>query len=71
MTPKRKVNFSGLNEELAHTIEERITQFELKHEPDLLSGGPGWVPRVRKLDYAIAIFINAAIALWLVITFIE
>jgi hypothetical protein len=67
MGVERKVHIDGLDIELTQTIEERVSQFERKHEPDVLCNGPGWVPRIRKIDYAIAIGINAAIVLWLVI----
>jgi hypothetical protein len=67
MTTKRDINLPGLGEELRNSVEERVSEFEHKHEPDLLKGSTGWVPHIRKLDYAIAIFINAVITLWLII----
>lgn len=67
MSAQRRVQIPGLDDELALTIEERVSEFEQKHEPDLLQYGPGWVPRIRKIDYVIGIGINAAITLWLVI----
>jgi hypothetical protein len=70
MAVERKSQFSGLDEELALAIEERVSEFELKHESSVLQDGPGWVPRIRKIDYAIAIVINTAITLWLIITLI-
>ena len=61
---------SGLNREIAQSIEERVSEFELNHEHDLVKGGSGWVPRIRKVDYIIALVINAAITLWLAIALI-
>ncbi|HWP93397.1 MAG TPA: hypothetical protein VNN20_14480 [Thermodesulfobacteriota bacterium] len=69
MTSDRNVNLPGLGEELRNSVEERVSEFEHEHEPDLLRGSSGWVPHIRKLDYAIAILINAVIALWLIIAF--
>jgi hypothetical protein len=71
MSVEKKVRIAGLDKELDWAIEERVSEFERKHEPDALQDGPGWIPRIRKIDYIIAIGINAAIMLWLVITFIE
>lgn len=71
MSVKRNINLHGIDEELCNSVEERISEFEREHEPDLLKGGTGWVTHIRKLDYAIAIFINLAITILLVITFIE
>ncbi len=68
MSTERKVHISGPDVELAQVIEERISEFEREHEPDVLRDGPGWVPRIRKIDYVIAVTINAAIILWLVIS---
>jgi hypothetical protein len=70
MAIERKPRLTGLDEELARAIEERVSEFERKHEASVLRNGPGWVPRIRKIDYAIAIFINAAITLWLIIALI-
>ena len=67
MSAQRRVRIPGLDDKLALAIEERVSEFEQKHEPDLLQYGPGWVPRIRKIDYVIGISINAAIILWLVI----
>ena len=68
MNTERKVYIGGLDAELAQAIEERVSEFERKHEPDVLREGPGWVPRIRKIDYVIALAINAAIIIWLVIS---
>lgn len=68
MSTERKVYIGGLDAELAQAIEERVSEFERKHEPDVLREGPGWVPRIRKIDYVIALAINAAIIIWLVIS---
>lgn len=68
MRAERKVHVGDLDPELAQAIEERISEFERKHEPDVLRDGPGWVPRIRKIDYVIALAINAAIIIWLVIS---
>ena len=69
MAPERNINLPGLGDELRNSVEERVSEFEREHEPDLLKGSSGWVPNIRKVDYAIAILINAVIAFWLIIAF--
>lgn len=63
------VDLPGVDAAMAADIEERISDFEGNHEADVLSGGPGWVPRVTGRDYAIAIAVNALIVAWLVAVF--
>ena len=67
MSFQRRVQIPGLDDELALAIEERVSEFQEKHEPNVLQDGPGWVPRIRKIDYMIGISINAAIIIWLII----
>lgn len=57
----------GLDAELRRDLEQRLHEFEAEHQQEVMRGGPGWVPRIRRVDYAIAIAINAVIVLWLVI----
>jgi hypothetical protein len=64
------MKLSGLNRDIAQSIEERVSEFEVNHERDLVKGGCGWVPRIRKVDYIIALAINGAITLWLAIALI-
>ena len=64
------MNLSGLSEDLRDSIEERVNEFEREHEEHLIYGGPGWVPRIRRFDYAIAVVINVALAIWLVLTLV-
>ncbi len=70
MAIERKPRLSGLDEELARAIEERVSEFELKHEPDVLRDGPGWISRIRKIDYVIAVAINVALIICLIVAFI-
>ena len=67
---RRGVNRPGVDGELAKEIEERIVEFERDHEASVLAGGPGWVPRIRPVDYAIAIAVNAVIVLWLIVVLV-
>jgi hypothetical protein len=64
------VRLPGADEELTASIEERLAEFERAHEPSVLRDGPGWVPRVRALDYAVAILVNAAVVVWLVVALV-
>lgn len=66
----RSVDLPGVDAELAADIERRIAEFEALHAADVLRNGPGWVPRIRRSDYAIAIAVNAVIAVWLLIVLI-
>jgi len=70
VTSERRMNLSGLSADLKHSIEDRVNEFEQEHEDVLINGGPGWVPRIHKFDYAIAIVISASLTLWLFITLI-
>jgi hypothetical protein len=70
MAIERMPQLSGLDEELSGAIEERVSEFELKHESQVLQDGSGWVPRIREIDYVIAISINVALTIWLIIAFI-
>jgi hypothetical protein len=65
--PARQLDMPGLDEALRQDLDERITEFEALHQQDVMRGGEGWVPRIRRVDYAIAIAVNALIVLWLVI----
>lgn len=69
-TPRPEIALPGVSGELAREIDERITEFEREHEPDVARGGPGWVPRIQGVDYAVAVAVNALIALWLLIALI-
>lgn len=60
-------NLPGLDDALRRDLDERLREFEAEHQQDVMRGGPGWVPRIRSVDYAIAIAVNAAIIVWLVI----
>jgi hypothetical protein len=63
----QKLDMPGLDETLRRDLDERITEFEALHQADVMRGGEGWVPRVRRADYIIAIAVNALIVLWLVV----
>ncbi|WP_052668553.1 hypothetical protein [Nitriliruptor alkaliphilus] len=56
--------------ELTAAIEEIVTEFEQEHEANVMQGGPGWVPRLRRSDIVIASVVNLALVLWLVIAFV-
>lgn len=60
-------NLPGLNDALRRDLEERLQEFEAEYQQEVMRGGPGWVPRIRRVDYAIAIAVNAVIVLWLLI----
>lgn len=63
----RELDMPGLDPTLRRDLDERIREFEAKHQQDVMHGGPGWVPRIRRADYALAIAVNALIVLWLVV----
>jgi len=65
--PAKELGLPGLDEDLRRELDVRIADFEALHQQDVLAGGPGWVPRIRRMDYILAIAVNAVIVLWLVI----
>jgi hypothetical protein len=66
----QKLDMPGLDEALRHDLDERIREFEALHQQDVMRGGEGWVPRIRRVDYAIAIAVNVLIVLWLVVVLV-
>ena len=61
----------GVDATLLAEVEERVSEFERDHEQDVLRGGNGYVDRIQKKDYVIAIAINAVLGiywLWSVLT---
>lgn len=63
---KMAVDFAGLNEDVKAEIEKRICEFEEKHEEDVRNGGPGWVNKIKSIDYGIAIVANTIIFIYYV-----
>jgi hypothetical protein len=58
-------NLPGVSAEWLRDLDERIVEFEARHQDDVMRGGPGWVPRIRRFDYAVAIAANVVIIVWL------
>lgn len=65
-----RVDLPGVDAQLTEEIERRIDEFEREHEPAVLRDGPGWVPRIRRTDYLIAIAVNAVIVIWLIVVLV-
>ena len=65
-----EIDLPGLSEDMRSQIEARVKEFEEKHEPDIVKNGPGWIPRITKNDYFIAITINLIIIIWLTGSFL-
>ena len=63
---KLAVDIPGIDEEMRSAIDDIIEEFEAKHEPDIVNGGNGWVPRIKKIDYIIAASINLIFIIWLI-----
>jgi hypothetical protein len=54
--------------ELLEELKKRIEEFEKSGIQDrVLKGGDGYVPRIKKRDYIIAIIINLAITIYFLI----
>lgn len=66
----RQLDLPGLDDNLRLDLDERIREFEDLHSHDVMRGGEGWVPRIRRIDYLVAIAVNAIIVLWLVIVLV-
>ncbi len=60
----------GISKEQEVAIEEAMSEFEDKHEYNALHGGDGWVPRIKPIDYILAIVPNAIFVIWLIIAFL-
>jgi len=58
------LNMPGLDSQLLAEAEERIEEFERDHEQDVIHGGNGYVDRIQKKDYVIAIAINAVLGIY-------
>jgi hypothetical protein len=65
--PPVPVSLPGIPESLLADIEQRVQDFEREHQSDVLRDGAGWVPRVRRFDYAIAVAANAVLVVWIVV----
>lgn len=63
----QQLDLPGLDEEMRRDLDQRLTEFETLHQQDVMRGGEGWVPRVRRIDYVVAVAVNAVIVVWLVI----
>ena len=70
MGSARAILVPGVDESLAADIEARIAEFERDHEATVAAGGPGWVPRIRPSDYAVAIAVNLVITIWLIVALV-
>jgi hypothetical protein len=72
-----RVKLRGIPQDLRDDIEDRVIEFEREHQAEVLTGGAGWVPRVRALglfpfitaglpSYAVAFAVYAALMrLWI------
>lgn len=71
MAPERPaLDLRGVSTDLVDEVEARVIEFEQEHGVDVETGGPGWVPRVRPVDYAIAAVVNVALIIWLILAMI-
>jgi len=61
---KLPVYMPGLDEKLTVEVEERITEFERDCEQDVIHGGNGYVDRIQKKDYVIALVINGVLGIY-------
>lgn len=58
------VDVPGIEPSTADNLEQRISEFEEKHLDDVISGGNGWVPKIKKFDIIVAVSVNAIIAIY-------
>ena len=65
-----EINLPGLDEKMREQITQRVEEFEEKHEPNIVNDGDGWIPRITKSDYIIAISINVLIIIWMIAVFL-
>jgi len=68
---KLPVSVPGLSADMAVQLEELITEFEEDHQTDVLNGGDGFVPRLKKKDIIIGIGVNAAILIYYILALVS
>ena len=61
------VDLPGLDEEVKREIENRVLEFEEKYEDLVFQCKDAMVPRIKNIDYLIAIVINAILVVYLVV----
>ena len=66
-TNQLPIDIKGLDDETRAVLVERIEEFEKDYEKSSSEGGPGYVEKIKKSDYAIAIIFNAIIAIYYVV----
>lgn len=58
------INFPGITKEMEEELEARLEDFEKNHEDDVVHGGPGYVPKIRNMDFIIAWGINIVLGIY-------
>lgn len=61
---KLEVDVPGLSSEMTENLEELICEFEENHANDMLNGGDGFVPRLKKRDLVVGTVINGLILVY-------
>jgi hypothetical protein len=58
------INFPGITKEMEQELEARLKYFEANHEDDVIHGGPGYVPKIRNIDFIVAWGINLVLGIY-------
>ncbi len=64
---KLPIDIGGLSPDMRKELEERVLDFEKNYEPSASTGGPGYVPKIRKGDFIFAATVNAIIVVYFII----
>lgn len=58
------VSVPGISQNTADNLEIRIAEFEEKHLTNSISGGDGWVPKIKARDILFAAVVNGIILVY-------
>ena len=64
---KLPIDVKGLTCEMKEELEKRVLEFEREHEVDISKGGAGYVPAIRRGDFAFAGILNAIIVVYFIV----
>ena len=58
------IHFPGITKEQEAEIEARLQEFERDHEPDVVNGGAGYVPKIKNGDFIAAWAVNIVLGIY-------
>ncbi len=61
------IDIKGLTPEMQQKLEQRICDFEKEHESEVSQGGAGYIPKITKKDYILAVLVNGIILIYYIV----